>query len=254
MDRVQPAGTNYRSLLNVCFRIGLFAVTYFLLVRPIQTSLNEETVVPVLINMAKDNDDIIILANQDDILIESHTDRFIDIKINPPFNGYFFLAVVLLWPLGWSQPMKLVHTEDMDEALSLARAQGKVVLVDFTGSDWCSPCIMLHHQVLETEVFKEFAADKMVLLTLDYPRIKPQDPKVKEANEKLMEKFKIESFPTVILLDADGKEFFRPDIEDAIVETDDGFEFSPEKFNEVLKKAIALPNAKSPTNPPRENP
>ena len=102
MDRVQPAGTNYRSILNVIFRIGLFAVTYFLLVRPIQTNLNEETVVPALINIAKDNDDIIILANQDDILIESHTDRFIDIKINPPFNGYFFLAVALLWPLGWS--------------------------------------------------------------------------------------------------------------------------------------------------------
>ena len=143
MDRVQPAGTNYRSLLNVCFRIGLFAVTYFLLVRPIQTSLNEETVVPVLINMAKDNDDIIILANQDDILIESHTDRFIDIKINPPFNGYFFLAVALLWPLGWSQPMKLVQFYNLGLFIilpffSLALIQGHF---------WIAPIINAHEMV-----------------------------------------------------------------------------------------------------------
>ena len=138
----------------------------------------------------------------------------------------------------------LVHTEDMDEALSLARAQGKVVLVDFTGSDWCPPCQMLRHKVFETRAFKEFAADKLVFLTLDFPRFKPQDPKVTEANEKLSEKFKVEGYPTVILLDVDGKEFFRPDLEDAIVETDESFKFVPEKFNEVLKKAIALPKCR----------
>ena len=138
----------------------------------------------------------------------------------------------------------LVHTEDMDEALSLARAQGKVVLADFTGSDWCPPCQMLHHQVFETEAFKEFAADKLVFLTLDFPKFKPQDPKVTEANEKLSEKFKVEGYPTVILLDVDGKEFFRPDLEDVIVETDKSFKFVPEKFNEVLKKAIALPKCR----------
>lgn len=98
---------------------------------------------------------------------------------------------------------------DLPKAQAQAKAEKKLVLLDFTGSDWCPPCKNLHKTVLTSPEFTAFAKDNLVLVELDFPRSKPQSAELKAANRKLSEKFNIEGYPTVIVLDASGKEVFK---------------------------------------------
>ncbi|MFM8471174.1 MAG: thioredoxin family protein [Limisphaerales bacterium] len=98
---------------------------------------------------------------------------------------------------------------DLTKAQDKAKTEKKLVLLDFTGSDWCPPCKNLHKTVLTSEEFSKFAKDNLVLVEVDFPRSKPQSAELKAANKKLSEKFNIEGYPTVIVLDANGKEVFK---------------------------------------------
>ncbi len=98
---------------------------------------------------------------------------------------------------------------DLSKAQERAKAEKKLVLLDFTGSDWCPPCKSLHNTVLVSPEFTKFAKDNLVLVEVDFPRSKPQSADLKAANRKLSDKFNIEGYPTVIVLDANGKELFR---------------------------------------------
>jgi thioredoxin-related protein len=95
---------------------------------------------------------------------------------------------------------------DYSAALTKAKQEGKLVLLDFTGSDWCPPCKALHKNVLSTDEFLEFAKKNLVLVELDFPRKKPQSAELKKANRELAEKFEIEGYPTIIILDGAGKQ------------------------------------------------
>ncbi len=98
---------------------------------------------------------------------------------------------------------------DLAKAQEKAKAEKKLVLIDFTGSDWCPPCKSLHNTVLTSAEFTKFAKDNLVLVEVDFPRSKPQSAELKAANRKLSDKFNIEGYPTIIVLDAAGKEIFR---------------------------------------------
>ena len=98
---------------------------------------------------------------------------------------------------------------DVPKAMEQAKSQKKLVLLDFTGSDWCPPCKSLHAKVLTSEEFSKFAKDNLVLVDLDFPKAKPQSDELKAANKELSKKYGIKGFPTIIVLDADGKELFR---------------------------------------------
>ena len=93
----------------------------------------------------------------------------------------------------------------LSEAQAEAQQSGKPILADFTGSDWCPWCVKLRKEVFETRQFKIWAAKSVVLLEVDFPRKKPQDAATKKANSDLAAKYKIEGFPTVLFLTADGK-------------------------------------------------
>ena len=93
----------------------------------------------------------------------------------------------------------------LSQAQAEAQKSGKPILADFTGSDWCPWCIKLRKEVFETKQFKVWAAKNVVLLEVDFPRNKPQDDATKKANSDLAAKYKIEGFPTVVFLTADGK-------------------------------------------------
>ena len=97
----------------------------------------------------------------------------------------------------------------LPEAQAKAKASNKYVFLEFTGSDWCPPCKSLHKNVLDTTEFKEFAAKNYVLVELDFPRQKAQSDELKKANRALAEKYEIEGYPTVIVLDGSGKEVSR---------------------------------------------
>jgi thiol:disulfide interchange protein len=99
---------------------------------------------------------------------------------------------------GWST--------DLNKALEKAKAENKSVLVEFTGSDWCPPCIAMRKNVFSKKEFVTAASKKFILVELDFPK---GDKDLKEKNQPLAEQYKIEGFPTVVLLGADGKEFTR---------------------------------------------
>jgi len=99
---------------------------------------------------------------------------------------------------GWST--------DLDKAFAQAKKEKKSVLVEFTGSDWCPPCIAMRKNVFSKKEFVDAASKKFILVELDFPN---KDKALKEKNQPYAEKYKIEGFPTVILFDAEGKEFNR---------------------------------------------
>jgi protein disulfide-isomerase len=98
---------------------------------------------------------------------------------------------------------------DFEAAKAAAKKEQKIVLANFTGSDWCGWCIKLKDEVFSTPEFQQWAEKKVVLLELDYPKQKPQADELKQQNEALKKQFGIRGFPTVVLMDADGKELGR---------------------------------------------
>jgi protein disulfide-isomerase len=95
---------------------------------------------------------------------------------------------------------------DLAKAQEKAKTEKKMVLVDFSGSDWCPPCKALHSNVLTSEEFSKFAKDNLVLVEIDYPRSKPQSPDQKKANKELAKKYEVTGYPTVIVFDSQGKQ------------------------------------------------
>jgi protein disulfide-isomerase len=98
---------------------------------------------------------------------------------------------------------------DYTAALAEAAKENKMVLLDFTGSDWCGWCIKLQKDTFSKPEFKKFAQESLVLVELDFPRGKTQSDELKKQNEELAEKFGIQGFPTLVLLDPQGKEAAR---------------------------------------------
>jgi thioredoxin-related protein len=94
---------------------------------------------------------------------------------------------------------------DLPKAQAQAKAENKLVMLDFTGSDWCGWCIKLHNEVFSKPEFSEYAKKNLVLVEVDFPRKKAQSEQLKKANEALQEKYKIEGYPTIIVLDESGK-------------------------------------------------
>lgn len=93
---------------------------------------------------------------------------------------------------------------DFPAAQTKATGEGKPLLLDFTGSDWCGWCIRLDREVFSQAAFKDFAASELVLVELDFPRGKKQSAEVRAQNEALAAKYGVEGFPTLILLSAEG--------------------------------------------------
>jgi protein disulfide-isomerase len=98
---------------------------------------------------------------------------------------------------------------DYKQALAQAAQEKKRVLLDFTGSDWCPYCIQMDKEVLTQPEFRVFAARKLVLVKLDFPRKKKMPPAEAEQNQKLQQEFTIEGFPTYVLLNPAGTEMRR---------------------------------------------
>lgn len=103
------------------------------------------------------------------------------------------------------KPAEPVWFTSMSQAQEAARKEKKVIFVDFTGSDWCPWCVRLHDEVLNQPAFKEYAAKNLVLLLVDFPRDKVQTKEQKEANNALAQKYGIRGFPTILILNSDGK-------------------------------------------------
>ena len=95
---------------------------------------------------------------------------------------------------------------DLPKAQAKAKEEKKMVLLDFTGSDWCGWCIKLHNEVFSKPEFAEYARKNLVLVEVDFPRKKQLSTAQKKANAALQKKYSIEGYPTIIVLNGEGKE------------------------------------------------
>ena len=124
-------------------------------------------------------------------------------------------------PEGW--------LDDYDAALKKAADENKHIVIDFSGSDWCGWCKRLDKEVFTTDAFKKAAAEKYVLLMVDSPMKKSLlTEKAAKENPKLVEKFGVKGFPTVVVLDPKGEEVCRLGYEKG----------GPEKYIEKLDAEI----------------
>jgi len=94
---------------------------------------------------------------------------------------------------------------DLPKAQAQAKAEKKLVMLDFTGSDWCGWCIKLNKEVFSQPEFVDYAKKNLVLVEVDFPRKKEQSAEQKKANQDLQKKYQIEGYPTIIVLDGEGK-------------------------------------------------
>jgi len=93
---------------------------------------------------------------------------------------------------------------DLPQAQAKARNENKLVLLDFTGSDWCGWCMKLDEDTFSKPEFADYARKNLVLVQLDFPRNKPQAESLKRANAALQKKYGVEGFPTLIAMKPDG--------------------------------------------------
>ncbi len=97
---------------------------------------------------------------------------------------------------------------NFEEAKQEASKENKDILLVFSGSDWCAPCIKLDNVVWKSEAFKAEAEKYWVIYKADFPKKKANQltPEMTQNNKNLAEKYnKNGSFPLVILLDKTGK-------------------------------------------------
>ena len=97
---------------------------------------------------------------------------------------------------------------DFKEAKIEAVQQHKLILINFSGSDWCGPCIRLRKEILESATFENYAADHLVLVRADFPRQKKNQlsPDQVKLNEALADKYNADGkFPYTLLVDENGK-------------------------------------------------
>ncbi len=95
---------------------------------------------------------------------------------------------------------------DLEAAKAKAKAEGKMVLVDFTGSDWCTWCIRLRQDVLDKPEFEAYAKDKFVFAEVDLPHSTAKlSPEQREKNQDVAAQYKISGFPTLMVMTPEGR-------------------------------------------------
>ncbi len=140
------------------------------------------------------------------------------------FVTSFIISVLLFVSGDWQT--------DFSAAQKTATANQKYILLNFSGSDWCVPCIRMKKDVFESATFQQFATEHLVLVRADFPRLAKNklSAEQEKKNEALADKYNPEGkFPLTLLLDANGK----------VVKTWDGYtNTTPEDFIAQLNKGI----------------
>lgn len=94
----------------------------------------------------------------------------------------------------------------LTEAQAKAKNEHKLILLNFSGSDWCIPCIKMQKNYFENEAFKKAADSRLIVIRADFPRKKKNQPgeDIVRQNELLAERFNPNgSFPLTLVLDKD---------------------------------------------------
>lgn len=110
------------------------------------------------------------------------------------------LALLFAFSFGWET--------DFGKAIEKAKKEHKLVLLKFSGSDWCIPCIKMQKEIFSADAFEKFADSSLVLVNADFPRLKKNklSKDQQKKNDELAEKYnKQGSFPLTLILDTNGQ-------------------------------------------------
>ncbi|HEX4140958.1 MAG TPA: thioredoxin family protein [Candidatus Methylacidiphilales bacterium] len=107
------------------------------------------------------------------------------------------------------KPKPLAWQTDYTASVKAAKEQNKLLLLDFTGSDWCPYCIALDGEVLGTPEFQAFAASHFICVKLDFPRMTALPADQQQQNGALKRQYDVHGFPSLLIVDASGKELGR---------------------------------------------
>jgi thiol:disulfide interchange protein len=115
-------------------------------------------------------------------------------------------AVLSFLALNEARAVPVVWLTNYDAAVAQSKKAGLPMLLDFTGSDWCPGCILLEKQVFSTDEFTSYAANHYILMTVDFPSDDTkQDTATRKQNQMLLDKYGVQGFPTILVIDANGK-------------------------------------------------
>jgi protein disulfide-isomerase len=104
-----------------------------------------------------------------------------------------------------------VWATDYKKAQQEAKSSHKLLLLDFTGSDWCGFCFQLDKAILSQPQFKDYATKNLVLMEVDFPARKAQSIETRKQNQELRQRYQVEGFPTLVVLNGEGKTVWRYD-------------------------------------------
>ena len=115
----------------------------------------------------------------------------------------------LLVAVGQNCAAEVEWLTDYSMAMKRAKLENKIVLLDFTGSDWCGWCMRLKSEVFDQPEFAAFAQKHLVMLEVDFPHHHSLSARQEAANDQLAADYHIEGYPSIVLLNADGGEVGR---------------------------------------------
>ena len=116
------------------------------------------------------------------------------------FTGIVLLSFLMMSFTNWET--------SFEKAKSIASKDHKFILLNFSGSDWCGPCIRLHKEIFDSEAFQQFAETKIVLVNADLPRLKKNQlyASQQKINDAIADQYNSKgSFPFTVLLNENGK-------------------------------------------------
>lgn len=114
-------------------------------------------------------------------------------------------AVAVLAAATFASAAEPNWTTSWEKAAKLSKQSGLPVLVLFTGSDWCRPCMDFEKTICDTGVFGAWSKSHVVLLRLDYPRFHKQPADLAQANQLILNRYRVGAFPTVLFLTSSGQ-------------------------------------------------
>jgi thioredoxin-related protein len=97
---------------------------------------------------------------------------------------------------------------DFTKAKEDALKENRPILISFSGSDWCGPCIRMEKEIFESDVFTNYATNNLILVKADFPREKKNQLSKEQTrkNDALAEKYNPDGkFPLTVLVSADEK-------------------------------------------------
>lgn len=151
-----------------------------------------------------------------------------------------WLWVALFLAVGLRSGIALEWRTDLVQAAADADQNQRVLLLNFSGSDWCGWCKKLDADIFSQPVFQQYAASNLVAVLADFPQRAVQPEALKAQNERLMRQFNVEGFPTVLLFSPAGELIGKLGYEPA----------GPEAFIRTLQQIVARHQMRNPKLPP----